>query len=269
MAARRERSDLGPRVLIAIPAIVFAVVIVTQGELILAGGLILLGVLALSELYTLMRRVRPIDIAGFLALIGLVLAATYGEQRHVLIVLVCAFPATFFFAFLRTRMEHVAWAVAVTLFGVLWIGLPMVHAVFLRELPHGDGLLIDVLVGTFVGDTAAYAGGRVWGRIPLAPDISPNKTLEGLAFGVVGGTLAFWLFAVGYHDWIAGTDALVIGGAVALAAPIGDLFESMIKRDLEVKDTGRLFGAHGGALDRLDAALFTIVTAYYVAVAVL
>ena len=97
-----------------------------------------------------------------------------------LIVLVCAFPVTFFFSFLRARMENVSWAVAATLFGVLWIGLPMAHAVFLRDLPHGDGLLIDVLVGTFIGDTAAYFGGRRFGRTPLAPDISPNKTVEGL-----------------------------------------------------------------------------------------
>ncbi len=159
-------------------------------------------------------------------------------------------------------MENVAWAVAATLFGVLWIGLPMAHAVFLRDLPHGDGLLIDVLVGTFVGDTAAYFGGRVYGRVPLAPNISPNKTVEGLAFGIVGGTLAFW-FAGLYQDWLTGPDALLIGVLVALIAPLGDLFESMIKRDLEVKDTGRFFGPHGGVLDRLDAVFFTVVVGYY------
>jgi phosphatidate cytidylyltransferase len=233
MAARAERSDLAPRVLAAIPAIVFAVFIVVQGELFLAGGLILLSVVALSELYTLMRRVRPIDIAGFLAVIALILAAHYGEQRHTLIVLVCAFPVTFLFSFLRVRMQNVAWAVAATLFGVLWIGLPMTHAVFLRDLPHGDGLLIDVLVATFIGDTAAYFVGRRLGRTPLAPDISPNKTLEGLVGGFLGGTIAFWCAGL-YQDWLSGADALVIGALVALVAPVGDLFESMIKRDLEV-----------------------------------
>jgi phosphatidate cytidylyltransferase len=265
MAARRERSDLAPRVLAAIPAIAFAIFIVVEGELFLAGGLILLSVVALSELYTLMRRVRPIDIAGFVTVIGMILAAHFGEQRHVLIVLVSAFPVTFLFSFLRTRMQNVAWAVAATLFGILWIGLPMAHAVFLRDLPHGDGLLIDVLVGTFVGDTTAYFGGRMYGRIPLAPDISPNKTVEGLFFGIVGGTLAFW-FAGLYQDWLSGLDALTIGALVALIAPLGDLFESMIKRDLEVKDTGRFFGAHGGVLDRLDAVFFTVVVGYYASV---
>jgi phosphatidate cytidylyltransferase len=265
VAARGQRSDLGPRILVAIPAIVFAVFIVAQGELFLAGGLILLSVIALSELYTLMRRVRPIDIAGFVSVIGMILAAHYGEQEHVLIVLVCAFPVTFLFSFLRTRMENVAWAVAATLFGVLWIGLPMAHAVFLRELPHGDGLLVDVLVGTFIGDTAAYFVGRRFGRTPLAPDISPNKTVEGLFGGFLGATIAFWCAGL-YQDWLSGSDALVIGALVALVAPIGDLFESMIKRDLEVKDTGRFFGAHGGVLDRLDAVFFTVVVGYYASV---
>jgi phosphatidate cytidylyltransferase len=72
---------------------------------------------------------------------------------------------------------------------------------------------------------------------------------------------------VAYQQFMPGTHALIIGFSVALAAPVGDLFESLIKRDLQVKDTGRVFGAHGGALDRLDAVFFTVVTAYYVVVA--
>ena len=159
-----------------------------------------------------------------------------------------------------------SWAIAATLFGVLWIGLPLVHAIFLRALPHGDGLLIDVLVGTFLGDTAAYFGGRMYGRRKLAPTISPNKTLEGLLAGILGGTIAFWCAGL-YQDWLSGTDALLIGFLVALAAPVGDLFESLIKRDLDVKDTGRVFGAHGGVLDRLDAVFFSVVVGYYAAVA--
>ena len=90
--------------------------------------------------------------------------------------------------------------------------------------------------------TAAYFGGRLYGRRPLAPRISPNKTVEGLVAGVLGGTLAFW-FAGLYQDWLSGPDALLIGLAVALAAPVGDLFESLVKRDLAVKDTGSFFGA--------------------------
>jgi phosphatidate cytidylyltransferase len=266
---RREReprrSDLLGRVVVAVPAAAFAIFIVVQGGLIFALGLIALGIAALHELYTLMRRARPLDLAGYAAVIGMVLLATYEQRADVLIALVAVLPLAFLLAITRPRLANVSWGIAATVLGVVWIGLPLAHAVFLRSLDHGDGLVIDVLIGTFIGDTAAYAGGRLWGRRPLAPDISPNKTVEGLVAGIIGATAAFW-FAGLYQDWLSGVDALVIGFAVALTAPLGDLFESAIKRDLEVKDSGRLFGAQGGALDRLDAVFFTIVVGYYVAV---
>src|SRR5215210_9065350 len=188
MAGRRERggSDLAPRVVVAIPAIIFALVIVRQGGEVWTLGIFALGVVAMGELYTLMGRVRPPALAGFLTLAAMLIAALYGEPRHVTMVLAASFPVTFVLAAMRPRREHVSWAMAVSYFGVLWIGLAMVHAVWLRELPHGDGLVIDVLVATFLGDTFAYFGGRWYGRTPLAPLISPNKTLEGLAAGVLG-----------------------------------------------------------------------------------
>ncbi|HEV7844826.1 MAG TPA: phosphatidate cytidylyltransferase [Thermoleophilaceae bacterium] len=269
MAARREpaaRSDLAPRIVVAIPAIIFALVIVHQGGEVWTLGILALGVVAMGELYTLMGRVRPPALAGFLTMAAMLAAALYGEPRHVIMVLAASFPVTFLLSTLRPRRENVSWAIAVTYLGILWIGLALVHAVWLRELRHGDGLVIDVLVATFIGDTVAYFGGRMYGRTPLAPLISPNKTLEGLVAGVIGATLAFWVAGL-YQDWLTGWHALLIGALVALAAPVGDLFESMLKRDLEVKDTGKLFGAHGGVLDRLDAVFFTVPVAYYAAVA--
>ena len=133
--------------MVAIPAIVFALFIVHQGGVIWTLGIFALGVVAMGELYTLMGRVRPPAVAGFLTLAAMLAAALYGEPRHVIMVLAASFPVTFFFATLRPRRAHVSWAIAVVYLGVLWIGLAMVHAVWLRELPHGDGLVIDVLVG--------------------------------------------------------------------------------------------------------------------------
>ena len=92
----------------------------------------------MGELYTLMGRVRPPALAGFLTLAAMLVAAEYGEPRHVIMVLVASFPVTFFFAVLRPRRENVSWAIAVTYLGILWIGLAMVHAVWLRDLPHGE-----------------------------------------------------------------------------------------------------------------------------------
>jgi phosphatidate cytidylyltransferase len=269
-----RRSDLAARVAVALVLIPIAIFLVWKGGEVFALGLLVLGVIALGELYTLMERVRPPALAGFLTLVALIAAALYGEPRHVVMVLVAAFPVAFLLGLARPRRPNVAWAIAATLFGVLWIGLAMVHAIWLRDLAieqdgdtvrTGMGLMFDVLIATFVGDTFAYFVGRAYGRTRFAPLISPNKTLEGLAGGVLGGTLAFWCAGL-YQDWLTGWDALLIGFLVAITAPIGDLFESLIKRDLEVKDTGTLLGAHGGVLDRLDAVLFTVVVGYYAAV---
>jgi phosphatidate cytidylyltransferase len=274
VASNRGGSDLAGRVLVAVIAAPVAILLVLQGGEVFALGLAVLGVIALGELYTLMERVRPPALAGFLTLIALLAAALYGEPRHVVMVLVAAFPVTFFLALARPRRANVSWAIAVTMFGALWIGLAMVHAIWLRELSieqdgetigTGMGLVFDVLIATFIGDTFAYFVGRAYGRSQFAPLISPNKTIEGLFGGIVGGTLAFWCAGL-YQDWLTGWDALLIGFLVAITAPLGDLFESLVKRDLEVKDTGTLFGAHGGVLDRLDAVMFTVVVGYYAAV---
>ena len=157
-----------------------------------------------------------------------------------------------------------------SLFGTLWIGLALAHAVLLRDLPHGGSLVVDVLLGTFLGDTAAYFGGRAFGRHPAgAADLAEQDARGAARAASWAARSRSGCSRSATTTGSAASDALLIGVAVALAAPIGDLFESLIKRDLEVKDTGRLFGAHGGALDRLDAVLFTVVTAYYVSVAVL
>ncbi len=253
--------------LAAIPAVAFAAVIVVYGGLVFTLGLLIVGMVAMAELYRLTARARPVSLAGYLALIGLLLAAQYGDQFQMVLILVASIPAAFLLALARPRRENVSWGIAVTILGIVWIGFALAHGVLLRELPHGGALLLDVLIGTFVGDTFAYFGGRAWGRRPLAPRISPNKTVEGLIAGIIGGTIAFWGFQVAYQQFMPGTRALIIGFSVALAAPVGDLFESFIKRDLGVKDSGRVFGAHGGALDRLDALFFTVVTAYYVVIA--
>jgi phosphatidate cytidylyltransferase len=263
-ARRNAASDLGARVWIAIPAIVYAIVIVWQGGWIFALGVLLLGFVCLHELFRMYDHVRPVRLGAFLGLIGLTAAAYYGGEHQVLLATVACFPLLFLLAVALPERADVPLTdgMAITLMGTLWIGLAIAHAVLLRELPHGDGIVIAVLVGTFVGDTAAYLGGRYFGMRRLAPRISPNKTVEGLAFGVLGATLAVWCAGL-YQDWIGGVDSLLLGLAVGVLAPLGDLFESKVKRDAGAKDAGTLFGAHGGALDRLDAALFTLVAGYY------
>jgi phosphatidate cytidylyltransferase len=261
-------GDFGARVLAALPAIAFAIFIVYQGGEVFAAGILVLGFVCLHELFSMLEAARPVKLAGFLGLAALVGAALWGDQFHVLLVQAALVPVLFGLLLVSPVRRGASASVAVTLFGVWWIGLALAHAVLLRELPHGGGIIVDVLVGTFIGDTAAYFGGRMYGRRLLAPRISPNKTIEGLLIGMLFAVAATW-FAGLYQDWLSGTDALLIGVGVALSAPVGDLFESLIKRDAGTKDTGRLFGAHGGALDRLDAVFFSVPTAYYVWVALL
>ncbi len=94
--------------------------------------------------------------------------------------------------------------------------------------------MIDVLVGVFLGDTGAYLGGHMFGRRPLAPRISPGKTVEGLVIGMLFAVLGVWI-AGRYQEWLPGTHALVLGVGVALVAPVGDLFESFVKREARHK----------------------------------
>jgi phosphatidate cytidylyltransferase len=255
------------RVLWAIPWVIFAITIIAVGGVVFAGALIGLAVIGLRELFEMTEDLRPLAPVAYVTAGAMILAAQFGDQFQILLFAALGFPMMFLLAAQRKDREGVTLSMALTVFGTVWIGLPLVHAVLLRDLPlHGGALLVDVLVATFLCDTAAYGAGRLFGSRKITPRLSPNKTLEGLIGGFVGGTLGFW-FAGLYQDWLSGLDALAMGACVAVLAPIGDLFASMVKRDLDVKDTGHIFGPHGGLIDRLDAAFFTIVAGYYLSLA--
>ncbi|HET6830352.1 MAG TPA: phosphatidate cytidylyltransferase [Solirubrobacterales bacterium] len=266
--ASGRRSETAARILWAVPWIVFAVFIVAMGGPVFAVAMVGFAWAAQVELFRMTARSQPFEAAAFLGALGLVAAAYFGSSLQILLALVATVPVMLIFALLRPNLKNVTWSLAITMLALVWVALPFAHAVLLRELPlHGGALLVDVLVATFFTDTFAYLGGRMFGRRPLAPVVSPNKTIEGLLIGVLGGVLGFWLAGL-YQDWLTTPEALLFGLCIALLAPLGDLFESAVKRDLDVKDTGRLLGPHGGILDRLDAVLFTIVAGYYLALAI-
>lgn len=260
------RGETARRVLVALPWIAFAIAIAVLGGPIFALSMVAIGLLCLREYFLMTAQLRPVQMAAYVAIVAMIAAAYFGTAFNVLLMATASFPLLFLFGARRRPRDGIVAGMGVTVLGAVWIGLPLVHAVLLRELPdHGAALLIDVLVGTFATDTGAYATGRMFGSHRIAPDLSPNKTIEGLVGGFLIGTMAFW-FAGLYQDWLSGVDALIIGAAVAAIGPIGDLFASMVKRDLGRKDTGKLFGPHGGLLDRLDAVFFTIVVGYYLSV---
>ena len=260
-------GETAKRILVALPWIAVVIALIVAGGPWFAGALAIFGCLGLREFFQMTERYRPFEIPAYVALVGMVMAAWLGTQFNVLMFLALPFLLVFFGAARRSERRDVTISIAITLMGTFWIGMALVHAVLLRELPdHGAALLVNVLVGTFACDTGAYAVGRMFGTHKFAPNLSPNKTIEGLIGGFLIGMLGVWCAGL-YQDWLSGVDALILGAAVAAVAPIGDLFESMIKRDLGTKDTGRLFGPHGGLLDRFDAVFFTVVVGYYVSVA--
>jgi phosphatidate cytidylyltransferase len=170
--------------------------------------------------------------------------------------------------------QSAAVQLAVTTFNVAWIGLGFGFLVAIRDIAAPDGwgkeLLLAVLLGVWGSDIAAYAAGRLIGRRKLAEQISPAKTVEGLIAGLIVGTaiVFFTLYHQPQDDPLTPLHAFELGLAVAVAAPVGDLFESYLKRDAGIKDSGSLLGAHGGMLDRVDALLWAAPATYFVALAI-
>jgi phosphatidate cytidylyltransferase len=264
---RRPRSDLLARVFVAVPAAVLAIVFVDIGGV---GWMLLMAILGcacLNELYRMLPGWRPVPVVGFVVVVGMCIAARYGDLADVVGAALAGAPLVFLAILARGQSEDATLSISSTLLGIFWIGFAFACAVLLRQIGHsiGKGILIDVMVGTFLGDTAAYLGGRMFGRHPLAPTISPNKTIEGLGCGALVSIVAVVVAGLYQETWLPHGTALLLGIAVAVFGPLGDLFESLIKRDAGAKDAGTMFGAHGGALDRLDAIIFTVVVGYFIA----
>lgn len=226
-------------------------------------GLAAVGALiALHELYWMTRTLRPIVIAGYLGALAALLGATLGGAEWALAGLMSTLLLSFV---IKGGVSTVS--VSVTVLGVAWIGLGVAHALLLRDIDeHGVLAVYTVLLAVWAGDAAAYFVGRLIGRHKLAPTVSPGKSWEGLVAGIVA-TIAVTFVAVYEQSFLTIPESLVLGAVIAVVAPLGDLFESALKRDAEVKDSGRLLAGHGGVLDRIDALLFAWVAAYYVVVA--
>jgi phosphatidate cytidylyltransferase len=145
--------------------------------------------------------------------------------------------------------------------GVAYVPLLAAFAVLLLTRPDGVGLVITLIGGVAAYDTLAYFAGRAFGRRRIAPSISPGKTIEGTIGATLGTVVVMAFAAPRLGPWDIG-QAAILGAAVCVMAPLGDLFESLLKRDLGIKDTGVLLPGHGGALDRIDAILFCAPAVY-------
>jgi len=214
-------------------------------------------VLALHEVFKLLRPFRPVALAGFAGGLAAIAGAVLGGFMLTL-------PLAFLLKGMGGTRGSTAVSVGSTFLAAGWVGLGLAHIVLLREIEIDGRLAVfTVLLAVFADDTAAYFVGRLVGRHKLAPAISLGKTWEGFVAGTAAAIFVTWI-ALYRTEFVDGYRSFVLGGVIALAAPLGDLFESALKRDVHVKDTSRLLGAHGGMLDRLDAHLFAAVAAFYV-----
>jgi len=196
-------------------------------------------------------------VAGAVLLLGVFLQ---GESAAGIVLSLTLAGCFLWYMSLETRTAMVANA-GVTMLGVAYIPLLGSYVGLLALRPDGRGVTIVAIGGAAVYDIFAYAGGSKLGRHPMAPSISPNKTWEGAAVATLAtvGLLTFAGPRLGPWSMV---QAAILGAAIALVAPLGDLVESAIKRDLGIKDMGTIFPGHGGALDRIDAILFTAPTVY-------
>lgn len=262
-------SNLASRLLVGAVGLPLVLGIVWLGGWWLFFLTAIVGLLALHEYYAMTRSLRPIVIAGYLGLVLTLLAAQAGGFAWIPGGLATTFALAFLLKGIADTRQSATVAVGATILGVAWIGLGLVFIMLLRDLPvHGRLAAFTLLLAVWAGDTAAFFVGRLVGRHKLAPRISPGKTWEGL----IAGTAAtiFVTFVALYQDrdeFLSIGQALLLGVTIAVAAPLGDLFESLLKRDMGVKDTGRVLGGHGGVLDRLDAPLFASIAAFYVILA--
>jgi phosphatidate cytidylyltransferase len=250
----------------------------------------LIAIGALYELYRAYQRVgaRPSTWTGSVAVVALIVIAGTDAPFRALTGAMVGYTLIALAQHLVKR--DIAGALldwTFSLSGVMYVGVTMMHFVLIRRIQGasemswvtsadnliGDGgaalglaWLLLVLVTTWMSDVFAYIIGRRWGRRKLIPHISPGKTREGAIAGLVGGmltgTLGAYLFGVPVPFYIS----VVTGLLIAFGAMIGDLSESLIKRNIDIKDMGAIIPGHGGLMDRIDALLFTVPLVFYIAI---
>jgi phosphatidate cytidylyltransferase len=253
------------RILVALALLPVVFLLVWAGGWWLVALAAIAGLIALHELYLMVRELRPVLLAGYAGTLAALIGAEWGPE-WVLAGFFATFPLAYLFKAAGGAMPTTV-SVAGTVLGSAWIGLGLAHIVLIRELPeHGVLAAYTVILAVFVSDTVAYVAGRLVGRHKLAPRTSPGKTWEGFVAGTIAAVLVSF-FALYKQSFLTIPESLALGAAIAAAAPVGDLFESALKRDAGVKDTGRLLLGHGGMLDRLDALLFASVASYYLLIA--
>lgn len=258
-------NPLVSRVLVAVILLPLVIGLVYLGGWWLFGLALVGGLLALHELYVMVRDLRPLVLGGYLGFALTLLGLQLGGLEWMLGGLLSTFVFAFIVYGLGGVRQSATTSFGVTLLGVAWVGAGIGCLLLIRDIPEfGFWAVMAVLFTVFAADTGAFFVGRTFGRHSLAPAISPKKSWEGFVGGVLAAVgMAFVILYKDRAEFLSVPESLLLGLVIALAAVLGDLFESAVKRDLEVKDSGRVLGGHGGMLDRLDSLLWAGPAAYF------
>ncbi len=258
-------SPLLSRVLVAAILLPLVIGLVYLGGWWLFGLALIGGLLALHELYAMGRELRPLVLGGYLGYLLTLLGLELGDLAWMLGGLLSTFVFAFCVYGLGGVRHSATTSFGVTILGVTWVGAGIGSLLLIRDIPDfGFWAVMAVLFTVFAADTGAFFVGRTFGRHRMAPAISPKKSWEGFVGGVLAAVgMAFVILYKDRDEFLTIPQSLVLGLVIALAAVLGDLFESAVKRDLEVKDSGRVLGGHGGMLDRLDSLLWAGPAAYF------
>jgi phosphatidate cytidylyltransferase len=213
---------------------------------------------------------RALDPLPFVAALGagalpLLLSIPY-QETGVLAGAVVSLPWALLWLAARPETRTLRAVLAVLLMS-LWVGVPLAHLGLFPRSRYGVVLILIAVVGPWISDSGAYFAGRLFGRRLLFPSLSPNKTVEGSVGGLLLTVLIVAPVALQLLDFTIGK-ALVMGVGVSVSSQCGDLFESSLKRILDVKDLGTFLPGHGGVLDRVDSLLFTAPAVYYISLLV-
>jgi CDP-diglyceride synthetase len=257
-------SELATRVVTGVVMAAGGLLILNAGPgpaSVLVSAIVALGVIELcGALRT--QGYRPAGLVALLGSVGLVLGAYHGGESAFAAVVAVVAPATLLWYLAGVSRARPAPGVASTFLAFGYVGIMGGFAGLILGLRDGIGLLLGVVLCCVAYDVCGYLAGSRFGRRHIAPHISPNKTVEGLLAGMAGSVVVGFILVGGISPW-GRFSALALGVVVAVLAPLGDLCESLLKRDLGVKDLGGLLPGHGGVLDRFDAMLFALPAVYY------
>ncbi len=266
------QAGLIPRLVVILLGVPCLFVITNRGGiffLILVDLIILMG---LREFYILMKAkgYEPFEALGYFCSLA-ISGYAWHQGAVVPLILTASLLAIMVREVFRREMSQSLAHMAITVFGIMYVGWLGSHLVLLRQLPGtmamestvGGRLVLLTALLTWATDTSAYLFGVSIGRHKLIPRISPNKTVEGAVGGLLGAAVVGWLLTKGMVPFITPMAGIFLGLAVGVMAQLGDLVESLIKRDVGIKDTAELIPGHGGVLDRFDSMLFTAPVVYY------